>query len=131
MSEITTHVLDTVLGKPAAGIPVRLERLAGGWVEVSANGEGTERGERVENAPGDWVEIAAGVTDADGRCRDLEKNAEPGDYRLIFDVSGYFRRLGRSSIYPEIPITFTCGRDAHYHLPLLVSDNGYTTYRGN
>ena len=129
MSAITTHVLDTVLGKPAAGIAVRLERLeGGGWIEVSA---GDEPPERVRDAPCNWVELAAGVTDADGRCRDLAADAPPGDYRLTFDTGSYLKHLGRTSIYPEISITFTCDGNAHYHLPLLLSDNSYTTYRGS
>jgi 5-hydroxyisourate hydrolase len=108
MSAITTHVLDTVLGKPAAEIAVRLEKLAGAWVEV-----------------------AAGETDADGRCRDLAADAPPGDYRLTFSTGSYLTRLGRAGIYPEISITFRCDGKGHYHLPLLLSDNSYTTYRGS
>ncbi len=107
MSAITTHVLDTVLGKPAAGIAVRLERMLGGWV-----GEGAERVEKI-----DWIEIATGVTDADGRCRDLAQDAAPGVYRLTFATGAYLKRSGRASIYPEISVTFTCGGEAHYHLP--------------
>jgi 5-hydroxyisourate hydrolase len=129
MSAITTHVLDTVLGKPAAGIAVRLERLdGGGWIEVSSSDEPAER---VQDAPGGWVEIAASVTDADGRCRDLAADAPAGGYRLTFDTGSYLKRQGRSSIYPEISITFTCDGKGHYHLPLLLSDNSYTTYRGS
>lgn len=109
MSAITTHVLDTVLGKPAAGVAVRLEKLSGSG----------------------WLEVAAGATDADGRCRDLAADAPSGDYRLTFDAGSYLARLGRSSIYPEISITFRCDGKAHYHLPLLLSDNSYTTYRGS
>ena len=128
MSAITTHVLDTVLGKPAAGIAVRLERLeGGGWIEVSV---GDEPAERVQDADA-WVEIAASATDADGRCRDLAADAPAGDYRLTFDTGSYFKRLGRTGIYPEISITFTCDGKGHYHLPLLLSDNSYTTYRGS
>ena len=121
MSTITTHVLDTVLGKPAAGVGVRLERISGGWI-----GEGSER---VQHA--DWIQISTGVTDSDGRCRDLAHDAAPGVYRLTFDTGAYLKRIGRASIYPEISITFTCGDEAHYHLPLLLSDNSYTTYRGS
>jgi 5-hydroxyisourate hydrolase len=128
MSTITTHVLDTVLGKPAAGIAVRLEKLdGGGWIEV-LDGEPPER---VRDAPCDWVEIAASATDADGRCRDLAADASAGDYRLTFSTGSYLTRLGRTSIYPEISITFTCDGKGHYHLPLLLSDNSYTTYRGS
>jgi len=109
MSTITTHVLDTVLGKPAAGISVRLERQQGA----------------------EWLEVGAGATDADGRCRDLAPDAEEGVYRITFETGSYFERNGRKSIYPEISITFNCGSEAHYHLPLLLSDNSYTTYRGS
>ncbi len=128
MSAITTHVLDTVLGKPAAGIAVRLEKLdGGGWIEVMDG----EPPERVRSAPCNWVEVAASETDADGRCRDLAADAPPGDYRLTFDTGNYLRRMGRTSIYPEISITFRCDGKDHYHLPLLLSDNSYTTYRGS
>jgi 5-hydroxyisourate hydrolase len=112
MSVITTHILDTVLGKPAAGVAVRLEK-------------------RIGDSPMGWNEVSAGVTDADGRCRNLAPNAEAGTYRLVFDTSDYFNRMGRRSMYPEVVITFMCGNEAHYHLPLLLSDNSYTTYRGS
>ncbi len=127
MSAITTHVLDTVLGKPAAGMAVRLERLEGGWIEVV---EG-EPAERVTDAPCDWVEVAAGLTDADGRCRDLAIDAPAGDYRLSFATGAYFKDRNRLSIYSEIVIAFACDGKGHYHLPLLLSENSYTTYRGS
>jgi 5-hydroxyisourate hydrolase len=129
MSVISTHVLDTVLGKPAAGIAVRLEKFeGGGWIEVSTIGDDAER---ARYAPGDWIEVAAGVTNADGRCSDLSRDAAFGAYRLTFDTGAYLARLGRSSIYPVIAITFNCDGNAHYHLPVLLSDNSYTTYRGS
>jgi 5-hydroxyisourate hydrolase len=129
MSKISTHVLDSALGKPATGIGVRLEKFAGGgWIEISTNGDAAER---AHDAPGDWIEVAAGVTDSDGRCRDLAHSAESAPYRLIFDTAAYFARLERASIYPEIAITFACDGKADYHLPLLLSDNSYTTYRGS
>ncbi len=109
MSVITTHVLDTVLGKPAAGIGVRLERLD-------------------EDS---WLLLAESATDADGRCRNLDANAPAGLYRLTFATGIYLKDKGRTSIYPEICILFECGGEAHYHLPLLLSDNSYTTYRGS
>ena len=121
MSTISTHVLDTVPGKPAVNIFVRLERLQGGWV-----GEGAERVEKAN-----WIQIATGVTDANGRCSDLMHDAPAGVYRMRFEVGTYFKHAGRASIYPEISVTFTCGGEAHYHLPLLLSDNSYTTYRGS
>ena len=109
MIGITTHILDTVLGKPAAGIGVRLEMFD----EES------------------WLLLAESATDADGRCRNLTTEASPGLYRITFSTGAYFKEKGRSSIYPEISITLNCGEDTHYHLPLLLSENSYTTYRGN
>jgi 5-hydroxyisourate hydrolase len=109
MSGITTHVLDVVLGKPAAGIAVRLERSEGAA----------------------WVEIATSTTDADGRCRNLTSSTGAGAYRLTFGTGNYLATQGRTTIYPEISVSFVCGDDAHYHLPLLLSDNSYTTYRGS
>jgi 5-hydroxyisourate hydrolase len=129
MSVISTHVLDTVSGKPATGIAVRLERFeGGGWIEVSGNGENAER-ER--DSPGGWIEVASGSTDADGRCRDLARDAAAGVYRLVFETGAYLGRHGRATIYPEIVVAFTCDGAAHYHMPLLLSDNSYTTYRGS
>jgi 5-hydroxyisourate hydrolase len=114
MSKITTHVLDTVLGRPAPGIGVRLERH-----------------ESDRRTAGRWAPVSASETDGDGRCRDLAQNAPAGVYRLTFATGAYLEHNGRASIFPEISITFTCGDEAHYHLPLLLSDNGYTTYRGS
>jgi 5-hydroxyisourate hydrolase len=125
MSKITTHVLDAMLGKPAAGISVRLEaQHGGGWNE-------TDDSERVYDVTGSWVEISRKVTDADGRCRDLTADATEGVYRLTFETGTYLRNDGRRTIYPEIAITFQCDGRQHYHLPLLLSDNSYTTYRGS
>jgi 5-hydroxyisourate hydrolase len=109
MSAITTHVLDAMLGKPAGGIAVRLEKR-----------------KRLQ-----WEVIASGKTDADGRCRDLATAAKKGVYRLTFETRAYLTKLGRGSIYPEISITFKCDGKEHYHIPLLLSDNSYTTYRGS
>ncbi len=120
MSTISTHVLDTALGKPAAGIAVRLQRLLGGWV-----GEGAERIDSSE-----WIAISTGITDSDGRCRELATDAREGTYRLTFETGVHMQRMGRTTIYPEISIVFRCSGDEHYHLPLLLSDNSYTTYRG-
>jgi 5-hydroxyisourate hydrolase len=109
MSKISTHVLDAVLGKPAVGVGVRLD---------AAQGDG-------------WINLAAGATDADGRCRCFAENVEEGIYRLTFITGSYLESKGRSTIYPEIAITFFCDGSEHYHLPLLLSDNSYTTYRGS
>jgi 5-hydroxyisourate hydrolase len=109
MSSITTHILDVVLGKPAAGVAVHLEVWQGDA----------------------WATVGESATDADGRCRDLAPDAVPGLYRLTFATGAYLEPSGRGTIYPEISITFLCGGEPHYHLPLLLSDNSYTTYRGS
>jgi 5-hydroxyisourate hydrolase len=109
MSAITTHVLDAVLGKPASGIAIRIEK------ETSSG----------------WAGLSESVTDHDGRCRDLCPDGSEGAYRLTFAVGPYFEHLGRISIYPEIVITFIVDGEHHYHIPLLLSDNSYTTYRGS
>ena len=108
MSAITTHLLDAVLGKPASGILVDREKL------------GSK----------EWAVIGGSITDGDGRCRDLP-NASQGRYRLTFAVAAYFAQLGRTSIYPEITVTFLIKDEEHYHIPLLLCDNSYTTYRGS
>jgi 5-hydroxyisourate hydrolase len=106
---ITTHVLDTSRGRPAPGISVRLEVRAG---------QG-------------WRELGSGATDEDGRLRDPGwEPMERGTYRLTFDISGYYRSEG--SLYPEVTIVFRVDDPAqHFHLPLLLSPFGYTTYRGS
>ena len=109
MNSITTHVLDTVLGKPAAGVRICLER-------------------RVNDV---WRKISESATDGDGRCRDLTQEQEKGVFRMTFASGEYLSQQGRSTLYPEIVIVFACAGDAHYHLPLLLSDNSYTTYRGS
>lgn len=110
-SPITTHVLDTALGKPAKGIPVTLEVFKGGA----------------------WGAIGKGTTDGDGRVSDLLPTGKPastGTYRITFDLQGYYK--GRETFYPYATITFEV-RDpsAHYHVPLLVSGFGFSTYRGS
>ena len=109
MNAITTHVLDTVLGKPAAGIRVRLEQYL----------------------KGSWNLVGQGSTDADGRCRDLASNPERGNFRLTFATGEYLAGQRRSTIYPEVIVTFEFSGNAHFHLPLLLSYNSYTTYRGS
>lgn len=111
MSGITTHVLDTSLGRPAAGVPVTLETR-----------EGTG-----------WKQLGRGTTDADGRLRNLAPQQLPaGTYRLTFDTRVYFESRHTASFYPEVAIVFEV-RDAaaKYHVPLLISPYGYSTYRGS
>ena len=111
MSYITTHVLDTSTGRPAAGVGVRLER-------------------RVAD---DWRDVGRGETDADGRLRSLAPAApEPGVYRLTFDTGRYFDAQGGRGFYPFVTIVFeTAPGQEHYHVPLLLNPYGYSTYRGS
>lgn len=113
MSAITTHVLDTAKGRPAAGVQVLLEH----------RGEG-----------GEWQAISRGVTDVDGRVRALhpdERPLTPGLYRLKFDTGRYFESQDVEAFYPEVVVVFeaTPG-EGHYHVPLLLAPFGYSTYRG-
>lgn len=114
MSAITTHVLDTSRGRPAAGVRVVLER-------------------RVSDHT--WTMVGSGETDDKGRLRTLMASGAPlvpGTYRLIFDTLQYFDTTGIRPFYPSIAITFEAAQgEAHYHVPLLVSPFGYTTYRGS
>lgn len=114
MSAITTHVLDTAAGRPAAGVPVTLE---------------------AREEEGVWREVGRGVTDADGRLRDLlppDSRLRESAYRLTFDVRTYFGARGVEGFYAEVSVSFVV-RDAgaHYHVPLLLGPYGYTTYRGS
>ena len=113
MSVITTHVLDLALGRPARGVPVKLELLA----------------------EGGWVTLAERVTDDDGRVRDLIATGTrltAGKFRLTFSTGDYAHAHGGTTFYPEVPITFEIqDPDQHYHVPLLLSPFGYSTYRGS
>jgi 5-hydroxyisourate hydrolase len=111
MTQVTTHVLDTARGVPAAGVPVRLE-------SVSAAGQ---------------EEIGRASTDADGRVREIGPERLPaGTYRLVFGTAAYFEQQQTAGFFPEVAITFSVGGDGqHYHVPLLLSPFGYATYRGS
>lgn len=113
MSGITTHVLDTSRGRPAEGVPATLE---------------------LESAGG-WKLIGKGVTNSDGRITDLvakDSDLSAGVYRLIFDTGKYFADRQTRSFYPQVTVVFQV-EDAsqHYHVPLLLSPFGYSTYRGS
>ena len=111
MSHVTTHVLDTGSGKPAAGVAVTLHRLDGDQ----------------------WVQIAEGATDADGRIKQLGPERLPtGTYRLAFDTGKYFAATATATFFPEVTLTFgVVESEAHYHVPLLLSPFAYSTYRGS
>jgi 5-hydroxyisourate hydrolase len=113
MTRISTHVLDTAKGKPAAGVPVRLDQ---------------------QDSSGQWSTISAAQTDQDGRWGQLTGGATlaEGVYRLTFDTASYFAASKQEGLYPAVEITFRVqSGESHYHIPLLLSANGYTTYRGS
>ena len=103
---VSTHVLDSVLGRPAAGIAVRLladDRL-----------------------------LAEGVTDRDGRCRLTDDATGVGTHRLVFATGQWFAEQGREAFYPEVVLTFAVVEPAeHHHVPLLLAPFAYSTYRGS
>lgn len=113
MSQITTHVLDTTRGKPGANIPISL---------FQQTGDG-------------WLALASGVTNADGRIADLlakGKVLEGGIYRMNFNTKAYFDSNNESGFYPYVDIVFELdSAGAHYHIPLLLTAYGYSTYRGS
>jgi 5-hydroxyisourate hydrolase len=114
MKRVSTHVLDTVRGKPAAGVPVRLER---------------------EDATGAWLELGAAKTDSDGRCAQLlpeNDSLAAGHYRLSVATGSYYAQQGVAGLYPMVEIIFAVREgESQFHIPLLLSPNGYTTYRGS
>lgn len=114
MSQVTTHVLDTSRGRPAEGIAVVLEQFQGGL---------------------SWVELGRGVTNADGRVTTLLSDGAAlaaGIYRLSFATGDYFKALDVRGFFPEVPVIFQIDDPAgRYHVPLLLSPFGYTTYRGS
>ena len=106
---ISTHVLDTMRGTPAAGMAVALYR---------------------REPDGDWKHVADQETDADGRVRSLaDEELEAAEYRLEFDTRPYFERSGLGAFYPSVSVAFAFD-GGHLHVPLLLSPFGYTTYRG-
>ncbi len=113
MTRITSHVLDTSAGKPAAGLTVRLEQPVRG--------------------AGGPTPLASATTDADGRVRDWLPDGVPaGRYRLVFETGAWFRAAGRDTLYHEVVIDFEVQAGVpYYHIPLLLSPFGYSTYRGS
>jgi 5-hydroxyisourate hydrolase len=108
---ISTHVLDTMRGAPAAGLAVTLSR---------------------REPDGDWKVLGEEVTDADGRVKQMsEHEVEVGEYRLEFATRTYFERSGLSAFYPEVTVVFSVDDSSgRVHVPLLLSAFGYTTYKG-
>jgi 5-hydroxyisourate hydrolase len=110
---ISTHILDTALGRPATGVPVSLARMT--------------------NAK--WEPVNSATTDGDGRCKHLLPSTEalqPGIYRVHFETAAYYKHHRLEGLYPYVEIVFTVIEgEQHYHIPLLLTANGYTTYRGS
>jgi 5-hydroxyisourate hydrolase len=113
MSRISTHILDLMRGRPANDVPVRLEH---------------------QQSPGNWRAVGSARTDQDGRCSQLlpTDNLSPGVYRLSFDTGAYFDAQKLAGFYPVVEVTFQVrSGESQFHIPLLLSANGYTTYRGS
>ena len=112
MSNITTHVLDTARGVPAAQVPVQLERMH----------------------DGSWTRLGAGITDSDGRFKELLSGGPllTGHYRITFELADYHARHGVQGFFPRASIEFqVTAAGSHHHVPLLLSPFGYSTYRGS
>lgn len=113
MKRISTHVLDLALGKPASDVAVRLEK----------------------QEPSGWRVVASDRTDHDGRCSQLLPESEDlsaGSYRLSFETASYYDEQKIHALYPVVEVTFRIkDGETQLHIPLLLSPNGYTTYRGS
>jgi len=109
---ISTHILDTTRGRPAAGVTVALEH---------------------HSADGSWRRVGEGVTNEDGRVKPLlDVIPGTGTYRIRFEVASYFKDLGVEAFYPVVTIDFTVkSAKEHYHVPLLLNPFGFSTYRGS
>lgn len=110
--QLTTHILDTSIGKPGKDISIRLQ--------IPVNGT--------------WQTIAQGITNTDGRVPDLLpplKRLQYGNYKIVFDTASYFAAQKVKGFYPEVEIQFIVFDDTHYHVPLLINPFGYSTYRGS
>jgi len=107
---LSTHVLDTSLGRPASGVRVRLSQ---------------------RSAAGEWAEVADGTTNNDGRIAAWTQPLPAGTYRLTFGVSAYFAARSIETFYTDVTVEFIARDEGHYHVPLLVSPFGYSTYRGS
>jgi 5-hydroxyisourate hydrolase len=112
MSQITTHILDTTKGKPAAGVTITL----------------------FQHQHGSWVELAKGITNQDGRIAELlekETILATGIYKMRFETRSYFDQINTATFYPFVEIVFDITSQEHYHIPLLLNPFGYSTYRGS
>lgn len=110
--QLSTHILDINLGRPASGVKIKLYQ---------------------KNSDNLWQEIDAGTTDANGRIANFlpPDKDNSGTYKLSFETKEYFEKQNLSSIYPYVDVVFQIEGNAHYHIPITMSANGYATYRGN
>eukprot|EP01134_Creolimax_fragrantissima_P006519 CFRG6519T1 len=115
MPPLTTHVLNTATGVPAANLAITVERQSEG--------------------PEEWTFVGKGKTNSDGRCPDLlpeNFRLETCLYRITFDVKEYFEETNTKAFYPYVQVVFQIEElDSHYHVPLLLSPYGFSTYRGS
>ncbi|MHC2991290.1 hydroxyisourate hydrolase [Pontibacter sp. HJ8] len=111
--QLSSHILDISTGQPAAGVPVRLEKL--------------------KEKTGKWIPVEEKITDSQGRIKDfLDYNkTETGVYKLTFLVADYFKQQNTATFYPFIEVVFQIRDKEHYHVPITLSPYGYSTYRGN
>ena len=112
MSQLTTHILDTTKGKPAKDVMITLYR----------------------KEKNQWAEVVKGITNKDGRIPDLLKKdvvLEEGIFKMRFETRDYFDKQGLATFYPYVEIVFDISNQEHYHIPLLLSPFGYSTYRGS
>lgn len=132
MKSVSTHVLDTARGRPAAGVPILVEKLVAS-ASVSVDDVGA-----LGRGNGAYERVNAATTDADGRVKDLvvAGTLTAGTWRITFDTGAYFAAQATEAFYPEVTVVFLVteaevSRGAHYHVPLLLSPFGYSTYRGS
>lgn len=112
VSQITSHVLDTASGHPAKNLTIRLKHF------VSQQ----------------WQTLAQGITNDDGRVADFLPSCKPlvpGNYKVIFETLAYFEDQNIATFFPDVTVHFSVNDEAHYHIPLLLSPYGYSTYRGS
>lgn len=109
MTQITTHILDTSTGRPAAGVTVTISVFQDGV----------------------WQLLAQKSTNDDGRTGPMIQDGTSGIYKLHFETGAYFEQTGRSGFYPYVDLIFTTSNEPHYHVPLLLNPYGYSTYRGS
>lgn len=111
--QLSSHILDINIGKPASGVKISLSR---------------------QDVSGKWILIEERTTDDNGRVKDFLKETPGGHkgiYKLTYHIEPYFKRLGQESFYPFVEVVFQIKDDAHYHVPITLSPFGYSTYRGS